>query len=388
MKRIILPLLLIIFILSSCSDKGFVINGHLKGAEAGSMIYLDRLGAANLEPFDSAEVNADGYFMIEGNIDYPEFFLIRATQESFLTALVEPEENLTIEAYADSLFNPEFVDGSPGTQSMIDFNIRLTTAVKELGQLSEIYNQNLESDKLEEIMADLDIRAQNILSGMNTYTKEYIDDNLTSMVSMVALYQQVSPGAYVLDPMNDLDYFKKVDSSLYSLYPESGAIISLHEQIVGLIESIEAQNPSTSAFGVGDIVPDFTFQDNNGNDVALSSTLGKIVLLDFWAAWCNPCRLENPNLLKAYKKYSPMGFEIFQVSLDKTKEAWLKGIKEDKLDAWTHVSDLLYWNSAIVPLYKLKSIPANYLLDQEGRVIAIDLRGDKLEKALNMLFNQ
>lgn len=271
---------------------------------------------------------------------------------------------------------------------MIDYNIRLTDAVKELGQLTEIYNQNLESDKLEEIMADLDVRAQNILGGINTYTKEYIDNNLTSMVSMVALYQQVSPGAYVLDPMKDLDYFKKVDSILYSLYPESGAIISLHEQVAGLVESIEAQNLSTSAFGVGDKVPDFTFPDNNGNDVALSSTLGKIVLLDFWAAWCNPCRLENPNLLKAYNKYSPMGFEIFQVSLDKTKEAWLKGIKEDKLGAWTHVSDLLFWNSAVVPLYKLKSIPANYLLDQEGRVIASDLRGDELEEALRMIFNQ
>lgn len=387
MKRV-LPFLLLIIALTSCGEKGFVINGHLKGATEGSIIYLDKLTSTALEPFDSVEVNSDGYFMIEGNIEIPEFFVIKYSNESFLTALVEPDENLTIEAFADSLFNPEFIDGSAGTQSMIDFNSRLKEAVVELGDLSEIYNQNINNPELDQVMAELDLKAQSILKGMTEYTREYIDKNLSSMVAMVALYQQVSPGIYVLNPSDDLDYFLKVDSSLFSLYPESEAIKSFHEQITTLVESMENPNVESTPFGIGDQVPDFSLPNSDGKEVALSSTKGKVVLLDFWAAWCSPCRGENPNLVKAFEKYNPMGFEIFQVSLDQTKEAWLKGIEEDGLGNWTHVSDLKYWSSAVVPLYKLQSIPASYLLDKEGKVIASNLRGEELINTLDKLFNQ
>jgi hypothetical protein len=97
--------------------------------------------------------------------------------------------------------------------------------------------------------------------------------------------------------------------------------------------------------------------------------------------------MENPNLVKAYNKYHGQGFLIYQVSLDKTKEAWIKGIQDDKLERWIHVSDLKYWNSSVVPLYKIESIPANYLLDKEGRIIASNLRGEALQRKLDELFN-
>jgi thiol-disulfide isomerase/thioredoxin len=101
-------------------------------------------------------------------------------------------------------------------------------------------------------------------------------------------------------------------------------------------------------------------------------------LLDFWASWCAPCRQENPNLVKAYSLYHNRGFQIYQVSLDKTKDAWIEGIKNDQLDKWIHVSDIQYWNSVVVPLYKIESIPFNFLLDKDGRIIASNLRGERL----------
>jgi thiol-disulfide isomerase/thioredoxin len=121
--------------------------------------------------------------------------------------------------------------------------------------------------------------------------------------------------------------------------------------------------------------------DTSGNAFSLSSLRGKYVLVDFWASWCGPCRGENPNVVKAFRRFSPKNFTILGVSLDREKQAWLNAIREDGL-VWTQISDLKYWNSAATQLYQLNSIPYNVLLDPSGKIIASDLRGSDLEKKL------
>ena len=128
----------------------------------------------------------------------------------------------------------------------------------------------------------------------------------------------------------------------------------------------------------GTEAPEISLPTPEGDTIKLSSTRGSVVLLDFWASWCAPCRKENPNLLKLIIMYHKKGFQIYQVSLDKTKEAWIKGIQDDHLEKWIHVSDIKYWNSIVVPLYKIESIPYNFLLDKEGRIIASNLRGEQI----------
>jgi peroxiredoxin len=153
-----------------------------------------------------------------------------------------------------------------------------------------------------------------------------------------------------------------------------------------MVSNINSQDLKSPVSFEGIEAPEISLPDPQGDTIKLSSTRGNVVLLDFWASWCSPCRRENPNLVKAYTLYHSKGFQIYQVSLDKTKEAWLNGIQEDHLEKWIHVSDVKYWNSVVVPLYSIDSIPCNFLIDKDGRVIDSYLRGEKLQNKLAELF--
>jgi thiol-disulfide isomerase/thioredoxin len=165
---------------------------------------------------------------------------------------------------------------------------------------------------------------------------------------------------------------------MMKLYPNSEPVKSLHDQVQLLVEQVTKAKGQDVVTSAGAEAAEIALPSPTGEIIKLSSTRGKYVLLDFWASWCGPCRRENPNLVKAYNLYKNKGFQIFQVSLDKTKEDWVKGIEQDMLGQWIHVSDLKYWNSSVVQLYKIESIPYNMLLDKDGKIIATNLRGDRL----------
>jgi len=382
MKNFIL--LILVVLLSGCSKNSVTISGKLENAPKGEYFYLAEIKETVVENVDSVQLDEKGNFSFRREIEMPVFYLIKQNNGNFLTILAAPGEKIEVKATYNKLNEPVSVKGSEGTSKILEYNKVLKSTTEKLRNLSEIYNENAGSPDLPKVIQTIDSTAQVYLSEINQYTKKFIDDNTGSLVTLLALYQQVAPRAYVLDPVKDINYFIKVDSILYRLYPGSGPVRALHEQVAALVEDV------TSSGGTlltpGNEAPDFTLPSPDGQMISLSSTRGKVVLLDFWAAWCGPCRLENPNLVKVYEKYHNKGFEIFQVSLDRTREAWLKGIEEDKLGKWIHVSDLKYWNSSVVSLYHIDKIPNNYLLDRDGKIIAVNLRGEDLQSKLAEIF--
>jgi thiol-disulfide isomerase/thioredoxin len=377
---------LVVISVGSCRNNTVEISGKIENPTSGEYIFLDELKSNDLITVDSIMISGDGVFKFKRVVKYPSFYLLKINQNNFLTMLLEPGERIKIHTLRDSLNFPAEITGSEGTELLVNYNRELAKAIVRLSSLSDIYDKNLGNPDLLSVIDSLDGLAQSYLNEINSFTKKFIDENITSLASLMALYQQVAPKVYVLDPARDLDYFKKVDSSLYSLYPEYDQVLILHDQIAQLSALNEERGPVSDNPDERMIAPEISLPSPEGNTIKLSSTRGSIVLLDFWASWCPPCREENPNLAYVYKQYRGKGFQIYQVSLDKSKDAWIKGIQEDQLEKWIHVSDVKYWNSVVVPLYNIESIPFNYLLDREGRIIASNLRGDALQRKLAELF--
>jgi peroxiredoxin len=378
--------LFIVLALAACKKNSVRISGTLVNPAVGTYIYLDELKSNQLKGIDSVKITTSGEFSFKREVKQPSFFLLKRNNNNFLTLLVEPGEKVNLKLQNDSLAIPISLEGSKGTLLMAEYNKTLRATIKKLTGLNAIYTENKDKPGLPKLVETLDSLAQNYLEQINLYTKKYIDDNITSLASLVALYQQVAPSVYVLNPSKDMKYFQKVDSSMFSMYPTYDPVVGLHDQVKEIALKMKGSSSDSTEEIAGTLAPDISLPTPEGDTVKLSSTRGSVVLLDFWASWCAPCRKENPNLVNAYNTFHRKGFQIYQVSLDKTRDAWMKGIQDDHLDKWIHVSDVQYWNSSVVPLYKIESIPTNYLLDKEGHIIASNLRGEKLQTKLAELF--
>ncbi len=375
-------------LMTGCQEGRFTVSGKLAGLAEDEYLLLREVKPGFLEPVDSVMPARDGSFSFRSATEYPAFYMLSMDDDNFLTLLVAPGEKIEVQADGNSLAKPLEVKGSEGTAQILAFRKDHDAVVAELKRLTDTYNENITSPDLPLLMDSLDRRAADVVDEFRNRALNLLEENMTSLMSVYLLNQQVVPGLQLFEPARNPELFYSVDSALYALYPQSDLVLDLHTFVAGLRKSVSVGKKAGEPPVPGEILPEIALPDPRGDTLRLSSLRGRVVLVDFWAAWCPPCREENPNLVKMYDMYHWQGFDIFQVSLDLRKEEWTQAISKDRLGRWKHVSDLRYRDSEVVKKFGLTEIPASFLIDREGKVIAVNLRGDELRKKLDEVMKE
>lgn len=364
---------------ASCGNSNSI-SGVIKGAE-GKTIYLESLSDSQILPIDSTVVGSDGSFSLKSHSNLPlDFYRIYFKEGNFLQLITDSSEHVEITAEFANLNNAK-VEGSPQTVEYMDLVKKWEPLMTKLAEAQAQINRPSNDPGLDssQWVAKWTAQFNSAQKEANAFVKGWLEKHSASLLA-ISIVQN-------LDPRFDFIWYQRV---LTDTKPTCGNLAAYKtlEKLVGQIKNASSSSAaSNSNIAVGKMAPEITLPTLTGETKALSSLRGKVVLLDFWASWCGPCRKENPNVVAVYNKYASKGFDVFSVSLDENKTAWEAAIKKDGLLWKNHVSDLGGWRSAVVPLYEIESIPFPVLIDKEGKIVAMgeSLRGGGLESELKKL---
>ncbi len=378
----------VIFLFSSCSNKDKLrISGEISNG-ADQVLYLNQLNLNGEVPVDSVVLGTKGKFKFSlPKREYPTFFLLKLSDTKFITLLADSTERIKVISDANDFSVNYTVKNSLGSKYIQVLNSKFEKTKVILDSLVTVYNETPKenADKLGKIREKI----QDAVDKQKDFVNDFVMTNPKSFASYYAVFQRYDDGTLVLNPYEkkDLNLFSTVATSLDVYYPESARSKQLKSFVLGIhkekkMEAMQKQIASEATQSI----PEIEEENIYGKKIKLSSLKGKLVLLSFWASWDEKSRSENKNLLKIYKKYKSKGFEIYQVSLDRSKILWEGAIESDKLP-WINVSDLKFTDSYPARIYNVQQLPANYLISRDGEIIGKDLFGRILDEKLNDILN-
>ena len=378
MKNKFTAILIIGLLANACTQKGngplepnakeIVISGKIENAPAEGLVVLEEISNENKSPYtplDTFAIADDHTFSEEIVIPEPGYYRLNLYNRQFVN-LILSDDNVLINADITKGPGTATIKGSDDTDLLMSINEIAKDFQLKMNELQQKFQIAQREDNLVQ-MEELRKQAERA----DEFKRRNVKDLLRkSPASIAAVY-----GVNYLNKEDDFPFLDSLATNLQQELPES-------KYIKDFVQGVE----KLRATMVGQVAPEIALPNPEGETKRLSDLRGKIVLVDFWAAWCGPCRRENPNVVKMYNKYNGKGFEVFGVSLDRKKEDWVKAIAQDNLN-WTQVSDLNYFDSEAAQTYGITAIPATVLLDKEGKIIARNLRGEELENKLEEIFN-
>lgn len=343
---------------------GYVIDAEITGVPDSVRIYLQLVRDGELASIDSSLLFGSNV-SFTGTLESPQMVYLKLGESRKIVNFFGENSDIQVKVNADSLEGTK-VTGSKVHDEFLGFKAYMSSIDQRQQDLNVAYreaSQNGDTQKMDELRAE----SENIYNDQLDLIYSFISEKKSSYMAPFVISRYL---VYELDYLGLDSLLQQIDPSVHN----SMDYIKLSQRVETL-----------KNVAVGKTVTDFTLNDPSGNPVALSSFRGKILLIDFWASWCGPCRRENPNVVKLYNDFNDKGFEILGVSFDEDFNRWVGAIEDDQL-TWPHVSDLQGWGSAAGKLYGINSIPATVLVDREGVIVAKNLRGDALREKLEEIY--